>query len=227
MPVNRNKLPRRVECAALALCWCLLSASTHALVSQAPTIVVLGDSLSAAYGLDPALGWVNLLDQRLQEHGYRFKLINASITGDTTRGGRARLPGVLSDHRPTIVIIELGGNDGLRGINPERMYDNLSHMSGLSQQSGAKVLLLGIRIPENYGKAYTQRFEAVYPRLSEATGAPLVPFLLEGIADRPELMQADGIHPSAAAQPIMLDNVWPKLEPLMKTLKTESELTSQ
>ncbi len=183
--------------------------------------------MSAAYGLDPVLGWVNLLDQRLRKHGYRFDIINASITGDTTRGGRARLPGVLSDHRPTIVIIELGGNDGLRGINPERMYDNLSQMTRLSQQSGAKVLLLGIRIPENYGKAYTQRFEAVYPRLSEATGAPLVPFLLEGIADRPELMQADGIHPSAAAQPIMLDNVWPKLEPLVKTLKTESELTSQ
>ena len=226
MPVKRTKWLGCIEFAVLTLCWYLLSTSSGALESQAPTILVLGNSLSAAYGLDPEVGWVNLLDQRLREHGYHYKIINASITGDTTRGGKARLPRALSQHHPTIVIIELGGNDGLRGINPERMYDNLSHMTRLSQQHGATVLLLGIRIPENYGQAYTQRFEAVFPRLSEATGAPLVPFLLEGIADQPELMQADGIHPSATAQPIILDNVWPKLEPLVKTPRIESELPS-
>jgi acyl-CoA thioesterase-1 len=227
--MSANPLQRlsRVNIAFLALFLCLLNTSSDAVESQAPVMLVLGDSLSAAYGLDPELGWVNLLARRLSEQGYSYRTVNASITGDTTQGGRARLPRALAQHRPAIVIIELGGNDGLRGINPERVYQNLSEMTRLSQQRGAIVLLLGIRIPENYGKAYTQRFEAVYPRLSEATGAPLVPFLLERIADQPGLMQADGIHPSAAAQPIILDNVWLKLEPLVKTLMIESESTPQ
>lgn len=216
-----------VKFALLACVLCLLNTSSGAIGTRTPVILVIGDSLSAAYGLEPEQGWVNLLDRRLSEQGYPHRTVNASITGDTTQGGRARLPRALDQHRPAIVVIELGGNDGLRGINPARMYDNLSHMTQLSQQRGASVLLLGIRIPENYGKAYTQRFEAVYPKVSEATGAPLVPFLLAGIADQPELMQSDGIHPSAAAQPIILNNVWPKLEPLVNTLRIDSELTSQ
>lgn len=218
MLVNPIQKPSRVNFAALALFLCLLNTSSGALEPRLPVILVFGDSLSAAYGLDPEQGWVSLLAQRLSELGYPSRTVNASITGDTTRGGRARLPRALDQHRPAIVIIELGGNDGLRGINPDRMYDNLSQMIQLSQQHDAKVLLLGIRIPENYGKAFTQRFEAVYPKISEATGIPLVPFLLEGIADQTQLMQADGIHPSAAAQPIILDNVWPQLEPLVKRL---------
>ena len=216
-----------IKLTVLVCALCLLNTSSGATDAHTPVILVIGDSLSAAYGLKPEQGWVTLLDQRLSEQGYPHRTVNASITGDTTRGGRARLPRALDQHRPAIVVIELGGNDGLRGINPERMYDNLSHMTRLSQQRGANVLLLGIRIPENYGKTYTQRFEAVFPKVSEVTGAPLVPFLLEGVADQPELMQADGIHPSAAAQPIILDNVWPKLEPLVKTLRTESDLAFQ
>ncbi len=191
---------------------CNLGSATQ---TTTPVILVLGDSLSSAFGLPPHKGWVSLLEQRLHTNQYDFNVVNASITGDTTRGGLARLPQALQRHRPAIVIIELGGNDGLRAINPKEMRDNLRRMTQLSQQHGAKVLLLGVRIPTNYGKAFTQRFEAVFRDVAESTAVPLVPFILEGIVEHPELFQADGIHPTAEAQTIILDNVWSKLEPLL------------
>ncbi len=182
---------------------------------SSPVILVMGDSLSTAYGLDPQQGWVNLLDQRLTEQGIDYRVVNASITGDTTRGGLARLPQAIQRHQPAIIVIELGGNDGLRGINPRQMQSNLRQMITLSQQSGARVLLVGVRLPANYGKAFTQRFEAVYPDLAQETGVVMVPFILNNVTDRPELFQADGIHPTAEAQEIMLENVWIQLEPLL------------
>lgn len=184
-----------------------------------PVILVIGDSLSSAYGLDPQQGWVNLLAQRLSERGIDYRVINASITGDTTRGGLARLPQAIRRHRPAFVIIELGGNDGLRGIHPHQMQSNLEQMITLSQQADAEVLLVGVRLPANYGKAFTQRFEAVYPTLAQETGVAMVPYILNNVVERPELFQADGIHPTAEAQKVMLENIWVQLEPLLSAKK--------
>jgi acyl-CoA thioesterase-1 len=183
--------------------------------TDAPVILVLGDSLSAGYGLSSDQGWVALLERRLHERGLPHRVVNASISGDTTHGGVARLSAALARHRPELVIIELGANDGLRGMDPQRMRENLQEMIGLSQAQGARVLLVGIRLPTNYGRRYRERFDAVFPELARTTGVALVPFLLNGVAQRRELFQADGVHPTAAAQALMLANVWSHLAPLL------------
>ena len=183
--------------------------------ATAGTILIVGDSISAAFGLDTRLGWVSLLEQRLREQGYDDKVVNASISGDTSAGGLARLPALLVEHKPDVVIVELGGNDGLRGQLPAQLKQNLAGMIDASQQAGAKVLLLGMQLPPNYGARYTQAFAAVYAELANEKKVALVPFLLEGVGGKPELMQADGLHPAAAAQQRLLDNVWPALKPLL------------
>ena len=177
---------------------------------SAPKIVlVLGDSLSAEYGLARGTGWVALLEKRLAAEKIAATVINASISGDTSSGGAARLDALLAQHHPNIVIIELGGNDGLRGLPLEPTTQNFATMIKKSQQAKAKVVLVGMQIPPNYGRTYTEQFSAMYPTLAKQTKSVLVPFLLEGVADQPTLFQADNIHPKAAAHPRMLDNVWP------------------
>ena len=189
-------------------------------LARAPVVLVLGDSLSAGYGIDVNAGWVNLLQQRLRQQGYPHQLVNASISGDTTSGGRARLPRALALHHPDLVIIELGANDGLRGLSLTSMRANLAAMIKLARAQGAQVLLIGMYLPSNYGPAYTEKFHAVYRDLARELNIPLVPFLLEGVALKPDLMQADGLHPRAVAQARVLDNVWPLLTPLLRGQKT-------
>ena len=178
-------------------------------------ILVLGDSLSAAYGIDAGMGWVSLLRQRLQDQGYPYRVINASVSGDTTSGGLQRLPQALQQHHPAILIVELGGNDGLRGTPLQVMRGNLRKLVELGRQAGARVLLVGVRLPPNYGPAYTAAFEQTYAKVARETQTPLVPHLLQGVATHRALMQADGIHPKADAQERLLDNVWPRLKPLL------------
>lgn len=181
----------------------------------APVVMILGDSLSAAYGIPYDSGWVGLLQARLTERGRPHRVVNASISGDTTRGALARLPAALERHRPSVLVIELGGNDGLRGIDAAEMRANLRRMVELGRASGARVLLLGMLLPPNYGKAFVERFHRVYHEVAEEMRVPLHPFFLEGVAEDRMLMQNDGIHPTAEAQPRLLDNVWPVLEPLL------------
>lgn len=183
--------------------------------ATAGTLLVVGDSISAGLGLDTSQGWVALMEKRLQQKGLEHQVVNASISGDTSAGGLSRLPALLAEHKPELVIIELGGNDGLRGQPPQQLQQNLASMVQQSQKTGAKVLLLGMRLPPNYGVRYTTAFADVFPKVAEQTGASLVPFLLEGAGGVPSMMQADGIHPAAVAQPVLLDNVWPTLEPLL------------
>ena len=185
-------------------------------MASARTILVFGDSLSAAYGIRPEQGWVTLLAQRLQTQGYEYQAVNASVSGETSSGGLERLPRALALHAPAIVILELGANDGLRGLPVSAMRDNLARMVQLSQTSGVRVLLVGIRIPPNYGPRYTDEFARVYPELAQQYHLPLVPFLLEKVALDPALMQEDGLHPNAAAEPMVLDTLWPYLKPLLK-----------
>ena len=180
-----------------------------------PRILVLGDSLSAGYGIEVSQGWVSLLQRRLRQSGYGHVVVNASVSGETTTGALARLPRALQRHRPAIVIVELGGNDGLRALPPADLQRNLLDITRQSQQAGAKVLLLGMQLPPNYGGPYTQRFAAAYPAAARQAKVPLVPFFLAGVAERPDWFQADGIHPVAAAQPRLLDNLWPALRPLL------------
>jgi len=179
------------------------------------SILVLGDSLSAAYGIRLEQGWVALLDARLKQEGYGHRVVNASSSGETTGGALARLPRALERHRPAVVVIELGGNDGLRGLPIGQVRDNLEQLIRLSRRSGAQVLLVGMRIPPNYGPTYTSEFHALYGDLAKLHGLPLVPFFLEGIALDDSLMQDDGMHPNAAAQPRLLAQVWARLEPLL------------
>ena len=181
-----------------------------------PVILVLGDSLSAAYGLKLDQGWVALLQARLGAKGYGHRVVNASSSGETTGGGLARLPRALATHRPAIVIVELGGNDGLRGLPIADIRRNLSAIVRNSQQAGARILLVGMRIPPNYGPAYTRDFHALYGDLAREYKLPLVPFFLEDIAADDSKFLEDGIHPSAEAQPILLREIWPHLEPLLK-----------
>ncbi|WP_271407821.1 arylesterase [Pseudomonas sp. Q1-7] len=183
--------------------------------AMAGTVLVVGDSISAAFGLESSQGWVSLLENRLAEKGYEQRVVNASISGDTSAGGLSRLPALLAEHKPELVIIELGGNDGLRGQPPAQLQQNLASMVEKSRQAGAKVLLLGMRLPPNYGLRYTTAFANVYSTLAAEKQVPLVPFFLEGVGGVPEMMQADGIHPRAQAQPRLLDNLWPALEPLL------------
>jgi len=179
-------------------------------------VLVVGDSLSAAHNIPAASGWVNLLQQRVkQQIKAPPAIINASISGETTAGALTRLPDLLEKHRPSVVVIELGGNDALRGLTPAQLRGNLEKMIVASQKAGAKVLLLGIDVPPNYGPAYRQRLKQTYAELASQYKVPLLPFLLEGVALKPDLMQADGLHPTAAAQPQVLDNVWPLLKPLL------------
>jgi acyl-CoA thioesterase I len=178
-------------------------------------LLVLGDSLSAEYGLPRGAGWVRLLSDRLQQNGADYTVVNASISGETTSGGRTRLPSLLKQHRPGIVILQLGANDGLRGLPIPAMQDNLAAMIEASLAGRAAVLLIGIRVPPNYGRDYTERFHASFGALARKHKVGLVPFLLDGFADSLDYFQADRIHPTAAAQPRMLENVWPALRPLL------------
>lgn len=186
-----------------------------ALASQ-NTLLILGDSLSAAYGVPTEQAWVQLLKQRLDRNGLsQWQVVNASISGETTDGGARRLPGLLEDNEPDVVLIELGGNDGLRGFPPQVIEANLAEMIALVQDSGARAILVGMQIPPNYGQRYTQMFADIYPTLSDRYDTALVPFFLQGIYDQDGMMQDDGIHPSVDAQPQLLDNVWPVLEPTL------------
>ena len=183
--------------------------------AAAGTVLIVGDSISAAFGLDTRQGWVSLLEQRLKHEGFTETVVNASISGDTSAGGQARLPALLVEHKPEVVILELGGNDGLRGMLPTQLQQNLASMIDNARASGARVLLLGMQLPPNYGARYTEAFAKVYSDLADQKKIPLVPFFLQGIGGNPELMQADGIHPAVAAQGKLLENVWPTLKPLL------------
>lgn len=181
-----------------------------------PVILIVGDSLSAGYGIDVKATWVALLERRLTQEGYGYRVVNASVSGETTGGARARLPRALEVHKPSIVVLELGGNDALRGLPLQQIESNLDDMIQRSRAAGAEVVLLGMRIPPNYGAAYADRFHALYGALAAKHDVAHVEFFLEGVALDDALMQADGIHPSAAAQPRLLDNLWPTLR---KTLQ--------
>ena len=184
--------------------------------AEAPVILVFGDSLSAAYGIPAEQGWVSLLQRRLAERGYPHQVVNASISGDTTSGGLSRLPAALETHHPALIILELGANDGLRGQPPMVMRHNLAQMIELSQQAGAQALLAEMRIPPNYGPLYTQKFQATFDELAQRYAIPLIPFMLDGVAGNPALIQDDGLHPRAEGQPRILENVWKVLESVLK-----------
>lgn len=176
--------------------------------AQAATILVWGDSLSAGYGLKNGEAWPTLLQTRLAREGFRHTVVNDSVSGETSAGGRSRLPAALARHKPDILILELGANDGLRGLQPAVLAENLGAMIDTAHKAGAKVLLVGMRMPPNYGTSYTTRFEAAFADVARERKVRLVPFLFDGFADRPELFQADGIHPAADAQQLMLDTLW-------------------
>jgi acyl-CoA thioesterase-1 len=210
-------LSRRALLAALV--WPLAASATAAAAPPGPTLLVLGDSLSAEYGLKRGSGWVALLEQRLAAQKIPARVLNASISGDTSAGGRSRLPALLALHRPTQVIIELGANDALRGLPLAMTRENLEQMTTLAQASGARVLLVGMQVPPNYGADYTQAFAASFAAVSRAHKTGLVPFLLHGVADQMDAerwFQADRIHPKEEAQPLLLANVWPELKKLLK-----------
>ncbi len=190
----------------------MLFISTSSGGSEAPTVLVFGDSLSAGYGIDVDQSWASLLQTRLQEQGYEHRVVNASISGDTTESGAARIGQAIATFGPELIILELGGNDGLRGIPPARMRANLTRIIESSSASGAAVVLLGIKIPPNYGQRYIEEFEGVFRDVATELEVPWIEFFMEGVALNPELMQDDGIHPNAAAQPILLDNAWPAIE---------------
>ncbi|MBA1287418.1 arylesterase [Pseudomonas japonica] len=194
-----------------AALWAVCMAET----AGAGTLLVLGDSISAGFGLDTSKGWVALLQQRLKEEGYADQVVNASITGDTSANGRARLEPLLAANKPDLLIVELGGNDGLRGQPPAQLQQNLTWIIDRAQQSGARVLLLGVPLPPNYGAAYINAFSRVYQQVASEKQVPLVPSLLDGVGGVAPLMQEDGIHPRAEAQPRLLENVWPSLKPLL------------
>ena len=196
------------------------SASANAAVALSkPLILIMGDSLSAAYGIEVASGWVALLSKRLADQEYGYAVVNTSVSGETTGGGRARFPQLLSIHKPQIVLLELGANDGLRGLPVSQAKGNLQAMIEAARQQGAQVVLAGMHVPPNYGPTYTSQFDAMYQDLAKEYRLPFVPFLLDGVALNAELVQADRLHPTAAAQPRLLENVWPVLEPLLRKKK--------
>jgi acyl-CoA thioesterase-1 len=203
---------RRALIAAALLAFMLPAAATR-------TALVFGDSLSAAYGLSPEQGWVHLLGERVQRLGLDWRIVNASISGETTAGGLRRLPEDLKRHKPDLVLIALGANDALRGQPVQGIRSNLEQMMRLVRSARAEPVLVGIMIPPNYGIDYAAQFRDLYPSLAKQSKAPLVPFLLEGVADKPDLFQADQLHPTRQAQPVILDNVWKVLEPLMRKAK--------
>ncbi len=184
-----------------------------------PVILVFGDSLSAGYGIRVEQGWVSLLAQKIEHEGYGFHVVNASVSGETSAGGLARLPRALSLQQPRIVLLELGANDGLRGLPIQQTQENLGKMIALLQRQHIPVLLLGLKLPPNYGERYTSGFAAMYQSLKDQYHVPLLPFLLENVALKPDLMQADGLHPNEQGQPLLLDNVWPTLLPLLRAQK--------
>jgi len=194
----------------------LTVAATASAYSAPKTVLVVGDSLSAEYGIARGAGWVALLEQRLKSEKIDARVVNASISGETTSGGRARLLPLLTQHRPDIVVIELGANDGLRGLPVQSADANLRAMVAAAQEHKARVLLVGMRMPPNYGRAYTERFFGMFKAVSNDTKSPLVPFMLEGVADKPALFQQDRLHPTAEAHPIILNNIWPQFSRLIK-----------
>ncbi len=194
----------------------LLMLAAAPAAAQPRNLLVWGDSLSAAYGMREEQGWVRLLSGRIEREFPSYQVVNGSVSGETTTGGLERLPAMLAEFRPELVILELGGNDGLRGIPVAAIRSNLAGMIRLIKASGGRVLLAGIRIPPNYGPRYTEPFHENYFSLAEEFELPLLPFLIEGIPQNPELMQDDGIHPTAAAQPLILDNIWTALEPMLR-----------
>jgi acyl-CoA thioesterase I len=216
--VGSRALSRR---AVLGHCsaWLWLACAMPAVAAKARTILVLGDSLSAEYGLARGSGWVALLERRLAEQKIAAQVVNASISGDTTSGGRSRLPALLKQHRPDVVVIELGANDALRGLPLAMTKANLLDMTRAAKAAGAQVVLVGMQVPPNYGKAYGDEFEQLFAEVAQSEGVARVPFLLAGVADAPDaqsLFQADRIHPTQAAHPRMLDNVWRVLAPLLR-----------
>ena len=211
----------RRDCIASVVLTCAAWACTAAQAAPgtSATILVVGDSISAEYGLARGTGWVTLLEKQIAADKLNAKVINASVSGDTTSGGRSRLPALLKTHQPTHVILELGANDALRGLPLKNTDENLSWMTEQSQKVGAKVVLVGMQVPPNYGGKYTQQFGEVFPAVAKKYQTALVPFLLKGVADDADptrLFQADRIHPNATAQPLLLGNVWPVLKPLLK-----------
>ena len=209
-----NFLFRPLRRAALCLAALLFGFASAAGAER--TVLVFGDSLSAAYGLATSQGWVTLLGERIASEKLAWRVVNASVSGETTAGGLRRLPEDLKRHRPSLVVIALGANDGLRGQPVASARANLEEMIRLARAAQAQPVLVGLMIPPNYGIDYAREFRELYPKLARKARVPLVPFLLDGIADRRELFQPDQLHPSAAAQPLILDNVWPALEPLLK-----------
>jgi acyl-CoA thioesterase-1 len=191
-------------------------ASGGALAAPSGTILVYGDSLSAAYGISQDRGWVSLLEARLKGEKRNYSVANASISGETTSGGVSRFKQVLESHKPAITIIELGANDGLRGLPVAQMRKNLDTMIAQARAAGSKVLLVGVKMPPNYGPDYNRAFEAAYLELAREHKTALVPFFFEGFADKREFYQQDNLHPTAAAQPILLENVWKALKPMLK-----------
>jgi acyl-CoA thioesterase I len=218
--VRRNFLIRSGLASVAALLACLAPVASSGSPAAdkgkgGPVLLVLGDSLSAEYGLPRGTGWVQLLADRLRDSGSNYRVVNASISGETTSGGRTRLPALLKQHRPRVVVLELGANDGLRGLPLNLMRDNLAAMIREAQAGGAQVLLVGVRVPPNYGREYAERFAGTYAELARELKVRLVPFLLDGFAESFDLFQADRIHPTAEAQPRILDNVWPVLRPML------------
>jgi len=205
----------RVLILALFTLGLVLSAPARA-TGAAPVLLVLGDSISAGYGLAAGTGWVALLDARLKSEGYRHSVVNASISGDTTAGGRARLPALLAQHTPAIVVIELGGNDALRGGNLAATRANLESMVAAAQDAKARVLIVGMQLPPNYGPTYVRDFSALFAEVAKAKRVPIVPAFFAGFGEDLALFQPDRIHPSAQAQAKLLDNVWPTLQPLLR-----------
>lgn len=192
-----------------------------AIGAKPPVVLVLGDSLSAAYGLAIDQGWVSLLQKRIIQSNHPHKVVNASVSGDTTANGLTRIVPALETHQPDVVIVELGGNDGLRAQPIPMIRSNLENIIEMSRNAGADVIIAGMRLPPNYGPVYVDQFEAIYPVLAQQYDSALVPFFMAGVATRPELMQPDGVHPSAKAQEILLDNVWPYLQPLLNGTGTQ------
>ena len=206
---------RRRTLAALAAAAALSLAPISANAAEPPVVLVVGDSISAAYGLPTGVGWTDLLQKRIDARKLGYRVVNASISGDTTAGGRSRLPALLARHKPAIVVIELGGNDGLRGGSIASTRDNLTAMAKAAKAAGARPMLIGMRLPPNYGPAYTRQFETLFSEVAKAEGAPLVPFFFEGFGEDAAAFQPDRIHPTEATQAKLLDNAWPTLERML------------
>lgn len=206
----------RLKSSVVSLCLISFVALPIPVFAANPKILIYGDSLSAAYGIPQQQGWANLLKNKLDQENLHFDVINASISGETTSGGLTRLTRTLEQTKPQTIIIELGSNDGLRGLPVKNMHDNLDAMIQLSKKSGAKVLLVGMRIPPNYGPKYTEEFSQTYIKLAKQHNVSVVPFMLENVAAKPNLIQQDGLHPNMLGQPIILNNIWPELQSLLK-----------